>query len=185
MKKAITSQEEILAVCKEIAARQGLEALNMRSVAQACGVALGSVYNYFPSKNDLMIAAVESIWQDIFLGVTRCQPSDGFAENVEHLFYAVKSGGQRYPLFFDIHALGIAKSGKDKGRQTMNQYFSRMKADLLSSLETDSRVKQDFFSEKCSRVDFVDFVFSNLLSLLMQNRSTCDVLLEIIKGAIY
>lgn len=185
MNKAVTSKEEILSVSKKIAADKGIQFLNMRNVAENCGVAVGSVYNYFPSKNDLMIATIEGIWKEIIQGISNCGVSSGFLENVENLFYGVKSGGEKYPFFFGIHSMSIAKSGKDKGRETMNQYFEFIKSDLLLSLEEDRRVDQGFFSEKCTRMDFVEFVFQNLISLLIREQDSCGLLIEIIRGAIY
>ena len=49
MNKAVTSREDILAVSREMAAENGMQAINMRNAAGRCGVAVGSVYNYFPS----------------------------------------------------------------------------------------------------------------------------------------
>ena len=63
---AVTSREEILAVCREIVAEEGLSSVNMRLVASRCNIALGSVYNYFPSKSELLLATIESVWMDIF-----------------------------------------------------------------------------------------------------------------------
>lgn len=45
---------------------KGLSAINMRTVASACGVAVGSIYKYFPSKTDLIYATVADVWKDIF-----------------------------------------------------------------------------------------------------------------------
>lgn len=185
MNKVVTSKEDILAVSKEIVAKNGIQEINMRNVAKQCGVAVGSVYNYFPSKNDLMIAVIDAIWKEIIQGLSDCTLSSGFLENIEKLFYSVKSGGERYPFFFSIHSISVAKSGKDKGRETMNQYFESVKYDLLHSLQKDKRVKQEFFSEKCTQTDFIEFVFSNLISLLIRKQDSCDVLLEIVKGTIY
>ena len=50
MNKAVTSKEEILEVSRSIAASKGITAVNMRTVASECGIALGSLYNYFTSK---------------------------------------------------------------------------------------------------------------------------------------
>lgn len=185
MNKTVTSKEDILSVSKEIVADKGLQAINMRNVAKQCGVAVGSVYNYFPSKNDLMIETIDAIWKEIIQSISDCNPSSGFLENIENLFNAVKSGGEKYPLFFSIHSMSIAKSGKNKGRETMNQYFESIKSDLLLSLMEDQRVKEDFFSEKCTQHDFIEFVFSNLISLLIQEQESCYVLIQIIKEAIY
>lgn len=185
MNKAVTSREDILAVSKEMVAENGMQAINMRNVAGSCGVAVGSVYNYFPSKNDLMIAVIDAIWKEITQGISDCRPSSGFLENIEKLFYSIKSGGEKYPYFFSIHSVSVTKSGKEKGRETMNQYLASVKSDLLDSLQKDQRVKQEFFSEKCTQTDFIEFVFSNLLSLLIHERDSCDLLLKVIEGAIY
>ena len=62
----ITSKEAIMQVCRRIVAEKGMNALNMRLVADECGIALGTLYNYFADKDALVLAAVESIWRDIF-----------------------------------------------------------------------------------------------------------------------
>ena len=185
MNKAVTSKENIISMSKEIVANKGLQAVNMRNVAQMCGIAVGSVYNYFPSKNDLMIATIDAIWREIIQSVSDYNISIDFLGTVEHLFYSVKSGGEKYPFFFDIHSMSIAESERGKGRETMNQYFKYVKSDLLLSLQKDRRVNQKFFSEKCTQKDFIEFVFSNLILLWIQKEDTCNLLIKIISGAIY
>ena len=66
MNKAVTSKEEILEVSRSIAASKGITAVNMRTVASECGIALGSLYNYFTSKAELLSTTVEAVWADIF-----------------------------------------------------------------------------------------------------------------------
>ena len=51
MSRAVTSEEEILKVSCGIVAKKGIAAVNMRTVASECGIALGSLYNYFIYKN--------------------------------------------------------------------------------------------------------------------------------------
>lgn len=47
MNTAITSKEKILQVSRALIQAQGWSAINIRSVARACGVSVGSIYNYF------------------------------------------------------------------------------------------------------------------------------------------
>ena len=65
MNTSVTSEKDILEACRQLVSDKGLSFLNMRAVAKSCGVALGSLYYYFPSKNDLLIATIESVWEDI------------------------------------------------------------------------------------------------------------------------
>lgn len=43
--------------------KNGYSGMTMRSVADACGVGVGTVYNYFPSKDELLANYMLSDWQ--------------------------------------------------------------------------------------------------------------------------
>ena len=66
MNTVITSKEEILKTSRKLIRQQGWSAINIRSVAAACGVSVGSIYNYFDSKAALVEATVKSVWREIF-----------------------------------------------------------------------------------------------------------------------
>lgn len=157
----------------------------MRTVAKKCNVSIGSVYYYFPSKADLIAATVQDLWQSIFHMDKLCNKADSFTNCVIWIFDSVHAGAAEYPNFFTAHSMSFANSDKGKARQVMEQYFDHMKAGLLEALERDSNVKATAFSENFSKPAFVDFVFSNLLTLLMNQESSCNMLIEIIKRAIY
>lgn len=185
MNRTITSKEDILAQSKKIVAESGLSAINMRDVAARCGVAVGSVYNYFPSKNDLMIATVEAVWLEIMNSAIELNPKYGFCENVENLFKCIRNSSEKYPLFFTLHSLSFEKSGKLKGKKAMNDYFERIKSSLLNLLKEDKNVNREFFSESCTMEAFVEFVFSNVIALLLKQEKDCAMLSSIIKKVIY
>lgn len=63
LRQVITSKEAILRVGRDIVIKFGLQGLNIRDVAKQCGVSVGSIYNYFPTKSDLIIATIESVWR--------------------------------------------------------------------------------------------------------------------------
>ena len=181
----MTSRDEILATCREVVSQEGLPALNMRRVAQGCGVALGSLYHYFPSKDDMVTATVESIWRDIFhMDQQETAPSP-FPDYVSWLFSCVREATEKYPDFFMAHSMNFASSAKDEARSTMMRCFSHMERGLLTSLAADSGVSPSAFSDTFTRGDFVGLVFSAFLSSLVRGDETCDVLTEVIRRTIY
>ena len=99
MNTVVTSKEDILEASRELIRRQGWAAVNIRSVAAACGVSVGSIYNYFGSKAELAGAAVESVWQEIF----DCPAGgDAFRDTcacVSWMYSRMEYGGRRYPGF--------------------------------------------------------------------------------------
>ena len=185
MNTAVTSREAILKTCREMVSTHGLAALNMRSVASACNVALGSLYNYFPSKNELVTAAVESVWQDIFHMDHPCAADLPFPDYVRWIFQSVQQGAKEYPNFFTAHSITFATKEKKEGRKAMEHYFDHMKQGMAEALEKDVRVNKNAFREGFSQQAFFDFVLSNILALLLQQAEDCELLAEIVRRTLY
>ncbi|MDY4079811.1 MAG: TetR/AcrR family transcriptional regulator [Clostridium sp.] len=182
---SITSKEAILQVCRDIVASKGLAAVNMRSVADKSQIALGTLYNYYDNKDELLLATVEEIWKDIFHMDHRCPAELSFPKYVEYIFECVQKGAENYPDFFSAHSICIANSEKEKAKCTMKHCFKHMKEGLLEVLQTDSNVSVDAFSTSFEKLDFIDFVLDNLLMLLVQGKKSCEMLIEIIQRTIY
>ena len=185
MNKVITSQEAILDAGKEIVLEKGMQGFNIREVARRCGISVGSIYNYFPTKSDLMVATIETVWQEIMQGYAPCVQPQRFADSVQALFLSIQMGSEKYPSFFSAHSLHLASLEREKGRARMERCFVQIKQGLLAALCADEAVGKDVFSPAFSREAFVDFVFSNLIALLMQEADSCDFLLEAVRRILY
>ena len=179
------SKDAILLAGKELINEGGIQTLNMRDVAKRCNLSVGSVYNYFPSKEDLIIAAIEDVWTTILENTKGSFQTDNFSQNVVTLFQYLKDGSHMYPSFFSLHSMSAASIDKAKGREIMHKYLGHINTMLLTSLKNDSRVRPDAFNESFTQKDFVEFVFSHIVSLLMRQDTTYDFLLEIIHRSIY
>lgn len=185
LKKPITSRETILATCRDLLASRGLESISMRGVARACGVALGSIYYYFPSKNDLVLATIESVWQDLFRMDQLGAGSSDFKLYIELCFSHLKTGIKKYPNFFTIHSLSFSSKEKNRAKAYMEQYRGHIKESMKDVLHADNRVSEKAFSEDFTEDDFLEFILNSLLSLLLDKSEDCAVLLEIIERVIY
>lgn len=181
----ITSKEAILQVCRDIVASKGLAAVNMRSVAEQSQIALGTLYNYYDNKDELLLATVEEIWKDIFHMDHRCPAERSFSEYVEDIFECVQKGAENYPDFFSAHSISIANSEKEKAKSSMKHYFENMKKEMLEVLQADDNVSVNAFSASFEKQDFIDFVLDNLLMLLMQGKTSSGTLIEVIRRTIY
>lgn len=181
----ITSKEAILQSCRESVASKGLGAVNMRSVADRSQIALGTLYNYFDNKDELLLATVEEIWKDIFHMDHRCPTERSFPEYVEYIFGCVQKGAENYPDFLSAHSVSIASSGKEKAKCTMQLCFAHIKEGMSEVLQADDKVSEDAFSPSFEQSDFIDFVLDHLLMLLVQEKKSCEMLIEIIQRTIY
>lgn len=182
---SVTSREAILKACRKLISEKGISSLNMRAVAKDCDVALGALYYYFPSKNDLLIAAIESVWEDIFrFQDIQCQEIS-FLAYMEKTFYHVQKGIQKYPNFFTIHSISFSAKNRGEAYDKMRQYLEKLKERMLVFIRMDHSIHKDVFSTNFSEEDFVDFVLANLICLLVQKKKSCQLLLEVMKRTLY
>ena len=174
----ITSKEAIMQVCRRIVAEKGMNALNMRLVADECGIALGTLYNYFADKDALVLAAVESIWRDIFHAGPPHETAPSFPGYVAALYERIQKGAEAYPGFLTGHSISIAASKRGEAKSVMEHTFAHMKAGMLEVLRKDPSVPSNAFTPSFSQEDFVGFVQDQLL---VWGQSTCGALLEVIR----
>ena len=174
----ITSKEAIMQVCRRIVAEKGMNVLNMRLVADECGIALGTLYNYFAGKYAPVLAAVESIWRDIFHAGTPQETAPSFPGYVAVLYGRIQKGAEAYPGFLTGHSIRIAASKRGEAKSVMEHTFAHMKAGMLEVLRKDPSVPSNAFTPSFSQEDFVGFVQDQLL---VWGQSTCGALLEVIR----
>lgn len=185
MNTQVTSREAILVQCRKLVMENGMPAVNMRSVASSCGVALGSLYNYFPSKSALISATVESVWTDIFYGARQPEPFDSFIEAVEWVYQSLHHGSLTYPGFFTLHSLSFANQDKQHARQLMQLHFSRIKQNLLDALKRDSDVKNGVFDARFTPQGLVNQAFQGVIVAILQEEGDIAALTGLLKRALY
>ena len=181
----VTSKEEILKTSRELIQREGWSAINIRSVAAACGVSVGSIYNYFESKAALVSATVESVWCEIFH-----RPEDGsvFQDTlacITWLYGRMEYGCKQYPGFFTLHSLSFLGEDKSDGRWKMQQTWQHMLDGLCSVLKRDANVRPDAFTEQFTVEKCADFLFSLMLSALLRQDYDPTAVLEIVRRTLY
>lgn len=188
MNKTVTSEEDILKVSRKIISEKGLSFLSMRAVAAECGISVGSVYNYFPSKTELIRLTVESVWKEIFRPLEEINQVGNFACFVQNIFGAISEGSEKYRSFFSMHSLSFASfasEDKAESRQLMERYFKFLKDKMLSALEADENVRENIFTDGFSAKEFTDHVFTLLIALLLEGRRDCISLIKMIENCIY
>lgn len=185
MNTIVTSKEEILKTSRELIQQKGWSAVNIRSVAAACGVSVGSIYNYFDSKAALMSATVESVWCEIFH-----RPEDGsvFQDTqacITWLYERMEYGCKQYPGFFSLHSLGFLGEDKSDGRQKMQQTWQHILDGLCSVLQRDAKVRPDAFTQQFTAETFANLLFSLMLSALLRQDYDPSAVLEVVRRTLY
>ena len=166
MPKIITDlQKDILAEARGILFSQGYEALAMRRVAAACHVAVGTVYNYFPSKDMLVAQVILADWRTTLKRMETLPPATTPLEALEGVFQELEGFYRQYSaLWREYTAAGhIAPITGAYHRQLVEQ----MAAVIASALAP--------FSPLCSPA-LPGFLAEALLNAAGQGQSRFDQL---------
>lgn len=183
MNTVVTSKEDILRHSRELIRRQGWAAVNIRSVAAACGVSVGSIYNYFDSKTELTAATVESIWQEIF----PFPPEGAFAGTlacIEWIYQRIGYGCRRYPGIYALHSFAFGPE-KAEGRQRMQRAWTQMEERLGAVLRQDPRVRPHAFDGAFTAEAFAAALFALILAALLREDDDPTAVLEIVRRTVY
>nr|WP_325302811.1 TetR/AcrR family transcriptional regulator [uncultured Dysosmobacter sp.] len=180
----VTSREQILGTCRELIRRQGWPAVQIRAVAAACGVSVGSIYNYFGSKAELVAAAVESVWQDIFCCAEREAPGD-ILSCLTWLYGRMEYGGRTYPGFFSLHAVSFLEEDRADGKRRMERAWGQLQIELESALRRDPWVRPDAFDQAFTPEQFAGTLFSLMLSALVREDYDPAPVLELSRRLLY
>ena len=185
MNHIATSKDALIDASIRLLARDGFSAVNMRQVAQEAGISVGCVYRYFPSKGELVAAAVARIWEGVFHRTACSGPPHDYCACVQQIFDAVQASSQEYPAFFAQHGTGFSAAERPEGRAVMDQYLAHIRRGMLQALLADTGVRADAFCGDFTPEALVDFTFDNLLDLCRRGSSSCGYLLQVLRRLLY
>jgi AcrR family transcriptional regulator len=95
-------RRRIVQAAAALASRGGVEAMQMRTVSERAGVALGTLYRYFPSKMDLVVAVVNEEMDTLEGSLERRPPrSDTPAGRAVEVLMRATRGLMREPELAD------------------------------------------------------------------------------------
>ena len=110
-------EEKLLCEARKQLQETGYSAMTIRSVAAGCGVGVGTVYNYFPSKDALLAASMLEDWQSCVAAVHGVSGSEQSPERVLRCIYDQLLGfiDRHQVLFRDksrlLHPLPLCAAG--------------------------------------------------------------------------
>lgn len=185
MNKSATSKETLLEIARDISYREGISKVSIRRLAAQSGVAIGTVYNYYPSKSDLVADIMEDFWRNVFHGSHFDTESGDFLTSVEEIYRRLSVNLTIFEKEFLEDLPAMEKAEREKSRVIEQKYIEHMKAGVLRILEKDERVDETVWTETFTREALVDFTFSNMVLALTEGRETCGYLLLVLKRLLY
>ena len=109
-------RQRVVAAALELGSKGGYDAVQMRDVARTAGVALGTIYRYFPSKDALLAAAMVEWMEDLERRVTQKAPKgDTTAERVYDVLRRAIATMERQPQLAEAVITALTSDDREAG----------------------------------------------------------------------
>ncbi|MDQ2647986.1 MAG: TetR family transcriptional regulator [Actinomycetota bacterium] len=114
-------RQRVLVSALELAADGGYDAVQMRDVATSAGVALGTIYRYFPSKDALLAAAMVEWMEDLERRVGQRGPQgDTTAERVYDVLRRAVATMEKQPKLAEAVITALTSDDDAAGKASIS-----------------------------------------------------------------
>ncbi len=150
-KSKALSREQVVDAAYALACEQGLAGVGIRTVATACGVATGTIYNYFPAKADLVYAVVGRFWREEMGGAMELAASDGSTDSAVldyvdfcgRLYEDTREALGRFRREWLPQVAGITGGAGMAACPEAMQALAHMREGLVRVIENDPRIVRE------------------------------------------
>ena len=187
-KRSVITSEEILEQAYQLACEQGLRSLSIRSIAAACDVSVGTVYNSYASKTELINDVVGMFWQRAFAETMKTlAANDGndFIAFCEALSQSLKSALKEFRKEFLSDLSALSESDRLSTQKREQQSFIHARAGIKQALLSDPKVKQDQLTGALAPDALVALVWETLIDSARDDMGYDKTLFELLRATLY
>ena len=171
LSKGERTSHAIVDAAYDLIVERGYAATSMRQIADKAGLALGSIYNHFPSKEDVFVAVIKErhpLLQIVpLLNAVEGETVEAFARNAARTLIAELG---HHPEFLNLLLIEIVEFKGEHVPVVFEKMFPMIEqlAQRLSNLQGDMREIPQFVLARA----FLGMFFSFFITELFLNRSS-------------
>ena len=159
-------KEQLLLEAKRQIAERGYAQTTIRSIAAGCGVGVGTVYNYFQSKEMLIATFMYEEWKKYLEEMSMLSQGDpkSFLKGVYDLLKAFAKHNEK--LFSDPDATKLASTGFSQRHKILRSQIASFLLPLCKPEEENAQFTAEFVAESIIRWSMEDEDFEKVYSIL-------------------
>lgn len=159
MPKIISNlKEELMIKGKDILVNKGYNALNIRDLAKNCNIGIGTFYNYYQNKDEIVRAIIRTDWEKI-VKETYIKIHNSNREFKEKL-YIIYEGIYRFLSdYLDTFMVMVSSGGKKhKGDKILIPYENILK-EVLELHKEKGDISYDLSGEKLAKLIINNIIY--------------------------
>ena len=185
MPKQVIDRESLVSQAYAIASRDGISSLSVRKLASACGIAVGSVYGYFPTKADLTAAVLTRFFEEN-LSEELCvvRPGERFTSYVRRFREALRSARADMSVDWFTEMRRLPSGEREALEAVRAPMLAHIERGLARVLNADEAVVRSRLVGPMSAEALCRYVLRSIFASLMDG-GECETLFALLDASLY
>ena len=171
--------QTILDHAKEIIRIEGYMGLNIRKVAESSGLAIGTIYNYFPTKNDLVARIMTDYWEEYFVVFRKIEEQDtDFYHKLREIFSQLDLFVNRFhETWVKVNTeIEYTEDGLQRKKNFTERLIRKMESLILGEIKNNPAIHANIDAP-----DFARFIILNFITMTQFKEFEYDSFEKIVK----
>lgn len=168
MPKTLTNvKEDILAVTRQMIKESGYSELNIRNIAARCGVAVGTVYNYYSSKDEIITEILLTEWNLMLRRIDQSSKASTYSpiDRLETIYkelnnFMINVHGQWFQTIQLEYTENVTVSKLSEKRKLLRDQISEKVAAVINSA-VDKKSNSQEVTDICQVISHLLISYSN------------------------
>lgn len=185
--RAATTRERILEKAYERAQAEGVAALDIRSVAKECGVATGTIYNYFHDMASLRTEVVRRFWDEAIAQVDleACsQEGDTVLDYCHRLLQSLGTSLQGFRTNWLREISALDARTRQRTQEAEAACFQSICDDIRRVIENDGAISPTA-RERLESGALAQLIWNSIFDSIKQGDHSCQALFDLLDLALY
>ena len=171
------TRELILQEAKDIAYSEGLAKVSMRKIAVRCDIALGTIYNYYPMKTDIIFAIVEDFWNECFSDFDKIyNPKVDFFKQLEIFYFHILNYLEQFESHWLEDLTNLSSINKSEGKKREMQFMDNLIHMYVKLIENHKSEFNEEIFDRFTDEEIAGFILDNFIVMLKKFEKKYDLL---------
>lgn len=183
--KSYISKELFITKAKDIIRAEGLDTLTMRKLAKESNVAIGTLYNYFPSKVELLKHIIYDFWLHSFFAEIKRIETRSFLDFCIQTHKILSSRNEEFVTLYQTQLPEITKSiteaDNEHARQQVEKFFGYCETVMLK----DPNINHAHFTKTFTTAYATKFLVERIFTMIVQKETDTSAFEHIIRTLLY
>jgi AcrR family transcriptional regulator len=180
-KKDEKLKQRILSITKNMIKTKGYSSINIREISKEAGIASGTIYNYFSSKDEILLSLTEEFWKTSLIELNQEIQTDFFYIQLEEVYKFLnqqinQSAGLLMGSLINVEIIG---------REYMQSMHKELGKILLVFMDADCTINNNIWTNDFTKEQYINFVIFNMINNLQIKSDNTNFFIQIVKRTIY